>query len=112
MSGGCRLGTRCPLVAPPFLGAVAPPVGALQGVVEPDAAVAINRDPEGRRGACGCPGHGPRKVDKSKLYSGIGVTVLGMLVMWGESAVPWFFHLAIVLFVWGGVLIGMALRGQ
>ena len=51
-------------------------------------------------------------MNKSKFYSGIGVSALGMLVMTGESAVPWFFHLAIVLFVWGGVLIGMALRGQ
>jgi len=51
-------------------------------------------------------------VNKSKLYAGIAVSALGMLVMTGESAVPWFFHLAIVLFVWGGVLIGMGLRGQ
>ena len=51
-------------------------------------------------------------MNKTKLYSGVGVMALGMFVMWGESEVPWFFHLAIVLFVWGGVLIGMALRGQ
>ena len=51
-------------------------------------------------------------MNRLKLYCGIAVSVLGMLVMLGESAVPWFFHLAIVLFVWGGVLIGMALRGQ
>ena len=62
------------------------------------------------RGAC--LAHGPRTVNKPKLLAGIGVSALGLLVMWGESAVPWFFHLAIVLFVWGGVLIGMALRGQ
>ena len=53
-----------------------------------------------------------RTVNKPKLYFGIGVSALGMLVMIGESEVPWFFHVAIVLFVWGGVLIGMALRGQ
>ena len=51
-------------------------------------------------------------MNKPKLYAGIAVSVLGMLVMTGQSAVPWFFHIAIVLFVWGGVLIGMALRGQ
>ena len=51
-------------------------------------------------------------MNKTKLYSGVGVMALGMFVMSGESEVPWFFHLAIVLFVWGGVLIGMALRGQ
>ena len=51
-------------------------------------------------------------MNKPKLYFGIGVSVLGMLVMLGQSAIPWFFHVAIVLFVWGGVLIGMALRGQ
>ena len=51
-------------------------------------------------------------MNKPKLYAGIAVSALGMLVMIGESAVPWFFHIAIVLFVWGGVLIGMALRGQ
>ena len=62
------------------------------------------------RGAC--LAHGPRTVNKPKLLAGIGVSALGLLVMWGESAVLWFFHLAIVLFVWGGVLIGMALRGQ
>ena len=54
----------------------------------------------------------PRTVNKPKLYAGIAVSALGMLVMMGESVVPWFFHVAIVLFVWGGVLIGMALRGQ
>ena len=51
-------------------------------------------------------------MNKSKLYAGIGISAFGMLVMMGQSAVPWFFHIAIVLFVWGGVLIGMALRGQ
>jgi len=51
-------------------------------------------------------------VNKPKLYAGIAVSALGMLVMTGQSTVPWFFHIAIVLFVWGGVLIGMALRGQ
>ena len=51
-------------------------------------------------------------MKRSKLYAGIAVTAIGMLVMAGESEIPWFFHLAIVLFVWGGVLIGMALRGQ
>ena len=51
-------------------------------------------------------------MNKPKLYAGIAVSALGMLVMMGESAVPWFFHVATVLFVWGGVLIGMALRGQ
>ena len=51
-------------------------------------------------------------MNKVKLYSGIAVSALGVLVMSGESAVPWFFHLAIILFVWGGVLIGMGLRGQ
>ena len=63
---------------------------------------------------CVC-GHRDRvvqSVKRSKLYAGIAVTALGVLVMSGESEVPWFFHLAIVLFVWGGVLIGMALRGQ
>ena len=63
---------------------------------------------------CAC-GHRDRvvpRVKRSKLYAGIAVTALGVLVMSGESEVPWFFHLAIVLFVWGGVLIGMALRGQ
>ena len=54
----------------------------------------------------------PRTVNKPKLYAGIAVSALGMLVMTGQSAVPWFFHVAVVLFVWGGVLIGMALRGQ
>ena len=53
-----------------------------------------------------------RPVNKPKLYAGIAVSALGMVVMTGQSAVPWFFHIAIVLFVWGGVLIGMALRGQ
>ena len=57
-------------------------------------------------------GHLSRTVNKSKLYSGIAISALGMLVIAGQSAVPWFFHLAIILFVWGGVLIGMALRGQ
>ena len=51
-------------------------------------------------------------MNKSKLCAGIAVSALGMVVMSGESAVPWLFHVAIVLFVWGGVLIGMALRGQ
>ena len=51
-------------------------------------------------------------MNKSKLYTGIAVSALGMLVMTGQSAAPWLFHLAVVLFVWGGVLIGMALRGQ
>ena len=51
-------------------------------------------------------------MNKPKLCFGIGVSALGVLVMSGESEVPWFFHVAIVLFVWGGVLIGMALRGQ
>ena len=51
-------------------------------------------------------------MNKPKLYLGIAVSALGVLVMSGESAVPWFFHLAVVLFVLGGVLIGMALRGQ
>ena len=53
-----------------------------------------------------------RPMNKPKLYAGIAVSALGMVVMTGQSAVPWFFHIAIVLFVWGGVLIGMALRGQ
>ena len=53
-----------------------------------------------------------RTMNRSKLYTGIAVSAIGMLVMTGQSAVPWFFHIAIVLFVWGGVLIGMALRGQ
>ena len=57
-------------------------------------------------------GRAPRTMNKRKLYAGIAVSALGMLVMTGQSAVPWFFHVAIVLFVWGGVLIGMALRGQ
>ena len=61
------------------------------------------------RGHCD---HVAQRVKRSKLYAGIAVTALGMLVMSGESEIPWFFHLAIVLFVWGGVLIGMALRGQ
>lgn len=60
----------------------------------------------------GGPARDPGTVNKPKLYAGIAVSVLGMLVMTGQSAVPWFFHIAIVLFVWGGVLIGMALRGQ
>ena len=51
-------------------------------------------------------------MNRRKLYTGIAVSAFGMLVMTGQSAVPWFFHIAIVLFVWGGVLIGMALRGQ
>ena len=51
-------------------------------------------------------------MNKPKLYTGIAVSALGMLVMTGQSVVPWLFHIAIVLFVWGGVLIGMALRGQ
>ena len=51
-------------------------------------------------------------MNRRKLYTGIAVSALGMLVMTGQSTVPWFFHIAIVLFVWGGVLIGMALRGQ
>ena len=51
-------------------------------------------------------------MKRSKLYAGIAVSALGVVVMSGESEVPWLFHLAIVLFVWGGVLIGMALRGQ
>ena len=51
-------------------------------------------------------------MNKPRLYCGVGIFLLGMFIMWGQSAVPWFFHLAIVLFVWGGVLIGMALRGQ
>ena len=53
-----------------------------------------------------------QSVKRSKLYAGIAVSALGVVVMSGESEIPWFFHLAIVLFVWGGVLIGMALRGQ
>ena len=53
-----------------------------------------------------------RPMNKRKLYAGIAVSALGMVVMTGQSAVPWFFHVAVVLFVWGGVLIGMALRGQ
>ena len=67
-----------------------------------------------RGGHGACDGHGleARRVNRTKLYAGLAVTALGMLVMTGQSAVPWFFHLAIVLFVWGGVLIGMALRGQ
>ena len=56
--------------------------------------------------------HGLRTMNKPKLCAGIAVSALGMLAMTGQSAVPWFFHVAIVLFVWGGVLIGMALRGQ
>ena len=51
-------------------------------------------------------------MNKAKLYSGIVISALGMVVMLGEAAVPWLFHVAIVLFVLGGVLIGMALRGQ
>jgi len=51
-------------------------------------------------------------VNKAKLWFGVGVSALGMVVMTGQSEIPWLFHLAIVLFVWGGVLIGMALRGQ
>ena len=51
-------------------------------------------------------------MNRPKLYTGIAVSAFGMLVMTGQSAVPWFFHIAIVLFVLGGVLIGMALRGQ
>ena len=51
-------------------------------------------------------------MNRPKLYAGIAVSALGMVVMTGQSLVPWFFHIAIVLFVWGGVLIGMALRGQ
>ena len=66
----------------------------------------------GLRYACGPCDHVVQRVKRSKLYAGIAVTALGMLVMSGESEIPWFFHLAIVLFVWGGVLIGMALRGQ
>ena len=54
-----------------------------------------------------------RPMNKRKLYdAGIAVSAFGMVVMTGQAAVPWFFHIAIVLFVWGGVLIGMALRGQ
>ena len=66
----------------------------------------------GLRCACGHRGRVVPIVKRSKLYAGIAVTALGVLVMSGESEIPWFFHLAIVLFVWGGVLIGMALRGQ
>ena len=51
-------------------------------------------------------------MNRTKLCTGIAVSGLGMLVMTGQSEIPWLFHLAIVLFVWGGVLIGMALRGQ
>ena len=51
-------------------------------------------------------------MNKPKLYTGIAVSALGMVVMTGQSVAPWLFHIAIVLFVWGGVLIGMALRGQ
>lgn len=51
-------------------------------------------------------------VNTPKLYAGVLISVIGLALMWGEAAIPWFFHLAIVCFVWGGVLIGMALRGQ
>ena len=47
-------------------------------------------------------------MSKPRLYCGVGISLLGMFIMWGQSAVPWFFHLAIVLFVWGGVLNGVA----
>ena len=53
-----------------------------------------------------------RTVNTPKLYAGIGISMLGLAAMWGESEIPWLFHIAIVLFVWGGVLIGLALRGQ
>ena len=51
-------------------------------------------------------------MNTPKLYAGVLISVIGLALMWGEAAIPWFFHLAIVCFVWGGVLIGMALRGQ
>ena len=51
-------------------------------------------------------------MNTPKLYAGIGISMLGLAAMWGESEIPWLFQIAIVLFVWGGVLIGMALRGQ
>ena len=78
----------------------------------PNAVVPGDHDPEGRRGTGRTLRHRNRTMNKQKLYFGIAVSALGVFVMSGESAVPWFFHLAVVLFVLGGVLIGMALRGQ
>ena len=51
-------------------------------------------------------------MNTPKLYAGILIALIGLALMWGEATVPWFYHLAIVCFVWGGVLIGLALRGQ
>ena len=51
-------------------------------------------------------------MNTPKLYAGIFISLIGLALMWGQAAIPWFFHVAIVCFVWGGVLIGIALRGQ
>ena len=72
----------------------------------------VDHDPVDRYGSRGGLARDLGTVNKPKLYAGIAVSALGMLVMAGQSTVPWFFHIAVVLFVWGGVLIGMALRGQ